>query len=551
MTAVIEKRHNFIKQIIEDDLKNGTHQGKVVTRFPPEPNGYLHIGHAKSICLNFGLAQEYQGICHLRLDDTNPVKEDQEYIDAIKTDVAWLGFDWGKHLYHAADYFEQLYQYAVQLIQQGQAYVDNLTLEQMREFRGTLQQPGKESPHRNRSIEENLQLFADMRAGKYADGEYVLRAKIDMTSGNLNMRDPILYRIRHATHPHTGDAWCIYPMYDFAHALSDAIEGITHSICTLEFQDHRPLYDWFVNNVNTPAKPHQYEFARLNLSHTITSKRKLKQLVDEGHVTGWNDPRMPTLSGLRERGYPPEAIRQFCEAIGISKSDSLIDMTLLEEAVRNVLNDQAPRAMAVLKPLKITLINYDNDNQEILTAANHPQHPELGQRELPFCREIYIDRDDFKEEIDPQFYRLMPGREVRLRSSYVIKCEAVIHDENGVVSELHCSVDFNTLGKNPEGRKVKGVIQWLSARHCLPAEIRLYSRLFTIENPGAEEDYLQYLNPHSCEIVSGAFVEPNLALALPGAAFQFERVGYFKALPRATPESPLAFARIEGLMARP
>jgi len=522
-----EKRRHFIRQIIEGDLASGKHQ-KIVTRFPPEPNGYLHIGHAKSICLNFGLADEFDALCHLRFDDTNPIKEEERYVQAIIDDLRWLGFDWHEKMFHASDYFQQLYDYAVQLIERGHAYVDSLTADEIREHRGTLTKPGRNSRYRNRGIEENKALFLKMKAGEFKDGEHVLRAKIDMTSGNVNMRDPVLYRILHATHQRTGDAWCIYPLYDFAHPLSDAIECITHSLCTLEFQDHRPLYDWLIESCDTPSKPQQIEFARLNISHTITSKRKLRSLVEEGHVTGWDDPRMPTLQGMRRRGFPPAAIRHFCELIGISKSESVIDMGVLEECVRDELNTHAPRAMCVLDPLKIIIENYPENETQILTASNHPQNADMGTRELPFSRELYIERDDFMEDPPKKFFRLAPGKEVRLRNAYVIKCEQVIKDEaTGDIIELRCSVDANTLGKNPEDRKVKGVLHWVDAAQAIPAEIRLYDRLFNHEHPGGEADFQHYLNPHSLQVKTTCLVEPSLRGAPAHTTFQFERQGYF------------------------
>ncbi len=528
MNESVEKPRHFIRQIIENDIESGKHGGKIITRFPPEPNGYLHVGHAKSICLNFSLAKEYNGVCHLRFDDTNPIKEEQEYVEAIKEDVQWLGFDWGEHLFHASDYYDKLYNFARELIQKGLAYVDGASPEQIRECRGTLTEPGKPTPDRERTIEDSLDLFQRMKDGEFKDGKYILRAKIDMTSGNINLRDPIIYRIRHVTHQRTGDQWCIYPMYDFAHSLSDALEGITHSLCTLEFQDHRPLYDWCVEHCDTPETPQQIEFARLNLSHTITSKRKLKQLVDENHVNGWDDPRLPTIKGLRHRGYPAAAIRHFCETIGISKSKSIIDMSVLEECVRTELNQTTPRGMCVLKPLKIVIDNYPEDKEEWFTVAKHPQDETMGQREVPFNREIYIEQDDFMEEPVKKFFRLAPGKEVRLRGSYVIKCEDVIKNpQTGEVTELHCSYDPDTLGKKPEGRKVKGVIHWVSAKHAKTAEIRLYDRLFTVENPAAEDDFTQFLNPNSLTIIKNALVEPSLADADKGLAYQFERLGYF------------------------
>lgn len=523
MSSTIQKRQNFILQIIEDDLSSGKHT-QIVTRFPPEPNGYLHVGHAKSICLNFGISEEYKGKCYLRMDDTNPITEEDEYAQAIIEDVRWLGYQW-EDLTHASDYYQKLYDCAITLIKQGDAYVESLTMEQIRESRGTLQEGGKESPYRNRSVEENLDLFSRMKAGEFPEGAHVLRAKIDMQSGNINLRDPVLYRIRHASHQRTGDHWCIYPMYDYAHPISDALEGITHSLCTLEFQDHRPLYDWCINKLNLKHKPRQIEFARLNLSHTITSKRKLRQLVEENHVTGWNDPRMPTLQGMRERGYPPAALRHFCDLIGISKSDSVIDMSVLEECVRDDLNKNAPRAMAVLNPLKVIIENLSADEE--LTAPNHPQNPEMGQHALPFSREIYIEQEDFMEVPPPKYNRLSPGVEVRLRNAYVIKCNEVIKDKDGNVIELRCSYDPATLGKNPEGRKVQGVIHWVSAKHALPATVNVYDRLFTVDNPGAAEDFTQFINANSCVQMSGCKVEPSIGKAAKGQAFQFERLGYF------------------------
>jgi len=548
MSTSNEKRRHFIRQIIEDDIDNNKHGGKVITRFPPEPNGYLHIGHAKSICLNFGMAEDYSGICYLRFDDTNPTKEEQEYVEAIKQDLQWLGFNWNDHLFHASDYFEKIYQYAVILIEAGKAYVESLSIDKIREYRGTLQQPGTESPDRNRPIEESLDLFQRMKAGEFADGQYALRAKIDMQSGNINMRDPVIYRIRHAQHQRTGDTWCIYPMYDFAHSLSDAIECITHSLCTLEFQDHRPLYDWIVDNCETPCKPQQIEFARLNLSHTITSKRKLRILVDEGFVSDWDDPRMPTLRGMRRRGITPNAIRELCERTGISKSNCVIDMSVLEECVREDLNLNAPRAMCVLDPIKIIIENYPEDNVEILSAPCHPQKEELGNRELPFSRELYIERDDFLEDPPKKFFRLAPGKEVRLRNAYVIKCEDVIKDpQTDEIVELHCSYDPNTLGKKPEGRKVKGVIHWVSKAHAKTAEVRLYDRLFTVENPAAEENFTQHLNPNALNVVEHGFIEPSLVDANIEQTFQFERLGYFCVDSKDSCSEKLVFNRIVNL----
>ncbi|MGR8930210.1 MAG: glutamine--tRNA ligase/YqeY domain fusion protein [Gammaproteobacteria bacterium] len=532
---------NFIRHIIAEDKANNKNDGKVATRFPPEPNGYLHIGHAKSICLNFTLAEENNGTCNLRFDDTNPEKESVEYMEAIERDVAWLGFKWaGK--YHASDYFETLYNYAVQLIQQGDAYVDSSTPEQMRADRGTLTEAGKESKDRSRSIEENLDLFQRMRSGEFADGQYVLRAKIDMTSPNINMRDPVIYRIRRVHHHRTGDAWCIYPMYDYTHCISDALEGITHSICTLEFEDHRPLYDWVLDRLQTPCHPQQIEFARLQLEYTIVSKRKLLQLVAEKHVSGWDDPRMPTISGLRRAGVPPEAIRDFCERIGVTKKNSWIEMTALENCIREDLNESATRAMAVLRPLRVVIENWEADKTESYQVANHPQKPEMGTREVPFSKIILIERDDFEETPPKGFKRLIPGGEVRLRGSYVIKCEEIIKDETGNIVELRCSYDPDTLGKNPEGRKVKGVIHWVSEQHALPAEIRLYDRLFAHPNPDTLDNFLDAINPHSLDILKDCRVEASLANATPKIRYQFERTGYFYLDLDSTPDK-LVFNR--------
>ncbi len=526
IVEIIEKPRHFIRQIIEDDLASGKHQS-IATRFPPEPNGYLHIGHAKAICIDFGLAAEYKGMCYLRFDDTNPIKEEEEFVHAIIEDVHWLGFDWQDRMTHASDYFQQLYDYALALIKAGKAYVDSMTAEEMREHRGTLTQAGRESPYRNRSIDENLDLFTRMKAGEFKEGEHILRAKIDMNAGNMNLRDPAIYRIRFVNHQRTGDQWCIYPMYDFAHPLSDAIEGITHSLCSLEFQDHRPLYDWLIENVGSSSRPRQIEFARLNISHTITSKRKLRYLVEENHVDGWDDPRMPTLKAVRRRGYPAAAIRHFCEMTGVSKSNSVIDMSVLEECVRDQLNRHAPRAMAVLNPLKIIIENFAENSVETLSAANHPNDETAGKRELPFARELFIERDDFMQEPTKDFFRLAPGKEVRLRNAYVIKCEKAITDAEGNVLELRCSYDANTLGKNPEGRKVKGVIHWVSAQHAQKAEIRLYDRLFTIEDPAAHEDFVEFLNPYSLQFLQNCLLEPSLIHAKQEQQFQFERQGYF------------------------
>ena len=517
---------NFILQIISSDLKDNKNNGKVATRFPPEPNGYLHIGHAKSICLNFGIAAEYSGTCNLRFDDTNPEKESIEYMESIERDVRWLGFDWAG-LYHASDYFEQLYGFAVQLIEQGLAYVDSLSAEQIRAFRGTLTEPGKESPDRSRSIADNLDLFQRMRAGEFADGQYVLRAKIDMASPNINMRDPALYRIRRVHHHRTGDVWCIYPMYDYTHCISDALEGITHSLCTLEFEDHRPLYDWVLEQLPTLGHPQQIEFARLQLEYTIVSKRKLNQLVTEKHVHGWDDPRMPTIAGLRRAGFTPKAIRDFCERIGVTKQNSWIEMGVLEYCIREDLNDNALRAMAVLQPLRVVIDNYPEDQTEQLEISNHPQRHELGKRNVPFSKVILIEQDDFAEIPPPKFKRLIDGGEVRLRGSYVIKCNEVIKDADGLITELRCTYDPDTLGKNPEGRKVKGVIHWVSEQHAQPAEIRLYDRLFKVPNPDNEENFLDAINPDSLTVLTGCRVEASLAAALPEVGYQFERTGYF------------------------
>jgi len=522
---------NFIRNIIDADLAANKNQGRVATRFPPEPNGYLHIGHAKSICLNFGVAADYRGSCNLRFDDTNPHKENIEFVEAIKGDVAWLGYDWEDRLFYASDYFEQLYDYAVQLIKAGKAYVCDLSPEETREFRGTLTEAGKNSPYRTRSVEENLDLFERMRAGEFADGSRILRAKIDMASANMNMRDPAIYRIRHgAVHHQTGEAWSIYPMYDFTHCLSDSIECITHSLCTLEFEDHRPLYDWFLDELGVECHPQQIEFSRLELQYTVTSKRKLTQLVDEGHVEDWDDPRMPTIAGMRRRGYTPAAIRDFCERIGVTKSDNNVEMGLLENCVREDLNQHAPRRMAVLHPLKVVIENYPEDRVEELQAANHPQDESMGMRSLSFSRELYIDREDFREQAPSKFKRLVSGGEVRLRNAYVIRCDEVIKDSHGDVIELRCSYDPDTLAKNPQGRKVKGVIHWVSARHGIEAEVRLYDRLFNHPSPDTARDgtdYRDHLNPESLLTLTHCYLEPSLAGARPGERFQFEREGYF------------------------
>ncbi|WP_118790496.1 glutamine--tRNA ligase [Haemophilus haemolyticus] len=519
------RTHNFITQIIDEDLASGKHKS-VHTRFPPEPNGYLHIGHAKSICLNFGLAKEYNGLCNLRFDDTNPVKEDVEYVDSIKADVEWLGFKWEGEPRYASDYFDALYGYAIELIKKGLAYVDELSPEEMREYRGTLTEPGKNSPYRDRTIEENLALFEKMKNGEFAEGTLSLRAKIDMASPFMVMRDPVIYRIKFASHHQTGDKWCIYPMYDFTHCISDAIERITHSICTLEFQDNRRLYDWVLENISIERPlPHQYEFSRLNLEGTLTSKRKLLKLVNDGIVDGWNDPRMPTISGLRRRGYTPASLREFCRRIGVTKQDNVVEYSALEACIREDLNENAPRAMAVIDPVRVVIENFEGE--ETLTAPNHPNRPELGERQLPFTKELYIDRADFREEANKQYKRLVLGKEVRLRNAYVIKAERVEKDANGEITTIFCTYDPETLGKNPaDGRKVKGVIHWVSAMHNHPAEFRLYDRLFTVPNPGAEEDIESVLNPHSL-VVKHGFVEQSLAAAEAEKGYQFEREGYF------------------------
>ena len=522
---------DFIREIVAADLASGKH-ASTVTRFPPEPNGYLHIGHAKSICLNFGISIENEGgVCHLRFDDTNPAKEDVEYVDSIKEDVQWLGFDWGKNIYFASDYFEKLYGFAVELIQSGKAFVCELTLDEIAGHRGTPTKPGTNSPYRDRSPGENLELFQRMRDGEFADGTRVLRAKIDMASPNLHMRDPVLYRIRKTQHHRTANKWCLYPMYDFTHCLSDSIEGITHSLCTLEFEVHRPLYDWVLDNVAIDSRPRQIEFARLSLTYTVLSKRKLLTLVEEGRVNGWDDPRMPTVSGLRRRGYTPASIRSFCKTIGMTKFNSLTDVALLEHSIRQDLNDTTPRRMAVLRPLKVVITNFDEDKVEELEAANHPKDPEAGTRSVPFTREIYVERDDFMEEPPRKFFRLGPGREVRLRFAYFITCNEVIKNAAGEVTELHCTYDPETHGGNaPDGRKVKGTIHWVSASHAFEAQVRLYDRLFTVEDPNKEDDgktYLDHLNAESQEVIADAKLEPGLAKAEPGERFQFERLGYF------------------------
>ena len=529
---------DFVRQIVADDLEAGKYS-RIMTRFPPEPNGYLHIGHAKSICLNFGIAQEFGGLCNLRFDDTNPTKEEQEYVDSIMADVRWLGFDWDERLFFASDYFGQMYDYALHLIKTGKAFVCSLTAEQIRECRGTLTEPGKESPYRNRSIEENLDLFTRMQAGEFPDGAHVLRAKIDMASGNINMRDPVLYRILHAEHHRTGAKWCLYPMYDYAHPISDALEGITHSICTLEFEDHRPLYDWTLDNLPVPYRPYQYEFARLNLNYTVLSKRRLIKLVQEGHVAGWEDPRLPTISGIRRRGYPAAAVRKFCDLIGVGKRENMADISLLEFCVREELNKIAPRVMAVLRPLKVTIVNYPEGQVEELEAVNNPEDPDAGTRKVPFSRELYIEGEDFLEDPPKKFYRLAIGREVRLRYAYYLKCEEVVKDSQGEIVELRCTYDPETKGGYaPDGRKVKATLHWVSAPHSKPVTVRLYDRLFQVPEPGAETgNFLDDLNPNSLETVATCRIEPALAAARPGERFQFERLGYFCVDPDSRPDN--------------
>jgi glutaminyl-tRNA synthetase len=533
---------DFIREIIDKDMETGKWGRRVHTRFPPEPNGYLHIGHAKSICLNFGIAEDYNGKCNLRFDDTNPTKEELEYVESIIADVRWLGFNKDGVVLYASDYFEQMYEYAVQLIKKGKAYVDDLTADQIREYRGTLTEPGKESPFRNRSVAENLDLFQRMRAGEFPDGARVLRAKIDMASPNLNMRDPVMYRILHAEHPHTGAKWCVYPMYDWAHGLEDSIERITHSICTLEFENHRPLYDWFLDELGA-YHPQQIEFARLNLTYTVMSKRRLLQLVQEKRVRGWDDPRMPTISGMRRRGYTPEAIRAFCKRIGVAKVDSTVDVELLEYCVREDLNKRAPRVLAVLNPLKVVIDNYPDGKVEELEAINNPEDPAAGTRKIPFSRVLYIEREDFMESPPPKFYRLAPGREVRLRYAYFVKCANVVKNEKGEVVEVHCTYDPATRGGGaPDGRKVKATLHWVSAAHALEAEVRLYNSLFIKENPMEAENFLDTINPNSLEVLPSCRVEPSLKGAAPGIRYQFERLGYFCADPDSTPEK-LVFNR--------
>ena len=544
---------DFLRAIIAEDLKNNKHDGKVVTRFPPEPNGYLHIGHAKSICLNFGLAEENEkGVCHLRFDDTDPAKEDMEFVNSIQNDVRWLGFDWGENLFHAADYFDRLYDFAVELIRKGKAYVCSLNEEQMREYRGTVKQAGQPSPDRDKSVEENLDLFARMKAGEFADGELTLRAKIDMADPNMKMRDPPIYRIRHVSHHRTGDKWCIYPLYDFTHCLSDSIEGITHSICTLEFENNRELYDWFINELDTPSQPKQYEFARLNLSYTVMSKRKLLKLVEENHVAGWDDPRMLTVSGLRRRGYTPESIRTFCEKIGIGRSDNTVEMAMLEYAIRDDLNTKVPRAMAVLNPVKLVIDNYPEDQSEEFDAVNFPDDPpKMGSRKVPFGKELYIEKTDFMEDAPRKYFRLTPGKEVRLRWAYLVTCTHCVKDENGEVIEVHCTYDPETKGGTPpDGRKVKGTIHWVSAEHAIDAEVRLYDKLFNVEDPNIVEEgqtFLDHLNPNSLEVIETAKLEPSFKGAEAGAKYQFERTGYFCVDSKDSTDDKLVFNRTVAL----
>jgi glutaminyl-tRNA synthetase len=539
---------DFIREIIADDIQAGKNGRRVLTRFPPEPNGYLHIGHAKSICLNFGVALEYGGQCNMRFDDTNPTTEDLEYVEAIMADIKWLGFDWGKGLYYASDYFEYLHDCAVHLIRTGHAYVDSLTADEIRQHRGTLTEPGRESPYRDRPVDENLDLFARMRAGEFEDGAHVLRARIDMASPNLNLRDPVLYRIRRATHYRTGDRWCIYPMYDYAHPISDAIEGITHSLCTLEFEDHRPVYDWVLDNVPVSCHPQQIEFARLNLTYTVMSKRKLLELVEGRHVKGWDDPRLPTLSGMRRRGYTPAAIRTFCDRIGVAKRENIINMAQLEHAVREDLNMHTARVMGVLRPLRVVIENYPEGQVEEVDVINNPEDPSAGTRKVPFSRELYIEADDFLEDPPKKFFRLAPGREVRLRCAYFIKCTEVVKDpRTGEITELRCTYDPATRGgDSPDGRRVKATLHWVSAAHARPAEVRLYDRLFTVENPSESDNFLDSLNPASLEIVTTCRVEPSLATVEPGYRCQFERLGYFCVDPDSRPDR-LVFNRTVGL----
>ncbi len=544
--ATAVKAADFVRAAVDADGVSGRFGGRVVTRFPPEPNGYLHIGHAKSMCLNFGLAEEYGGRCHMRFDDTNPAKEEEEYVDSILEDVRWLGWDWGEHLYFASDHFEKLHEFALDLIRKGKAYVDDLDQEQIRKYRGTLTEPGVESPYKDRSVEENLALFRGMKDGEFEAGSRVLRAKIDMASGNINMRDPALYRILKTPHHRTGQEWVVYPMYDFAHGQSDSIEGVTHSICTMEYEDHRPLYDWFLDELEV-YHPQQIEFARLNLSNTVLSKRKLVQLVQEGRVNGWDDPRLPTLAGLRRRGYTPESIRSFCEQVGVAKRQNVIDIAMLEHAVRDDLNARANRVLAVLRPLKVVIENYPEGQAEYLDAVNNPEDPEAGVRKVPFSRELYVERDDFMEEPPRKFFRLAPGREVRLRYGYFITCNDVIRDEGGEVIELRCTYDPETRGgQAPDGRRVRGTIHWVSAQHAANAEVRLYEHLFTSERPDDDDDFMTTLNPSSLEVVRDAKVEPALADAGPGERFQFERLGYFAVDPDSKP-SALVFNRTVSL----
>ncbi|OFW01377.1 MAG: glutamine--tRNA ligase [Acidobacteria bacterium RIFCSPLOWO2_02_FULL_68_18] len=531
---------DFIREIITEDLRTGKHNGRVHTRFPPEPNGYLHVGHAKSICLNFGVAAEFAGLCNLRYDDTNPTKEDVEYVESIEEDVRWLGFDWGDRKFYASDYFERLYQYAEQLVRDGKAYVDDLSADQIRTYRGTLTEPGRNSPYRDRPVEESLDLFRRMRAGEFPDGTYVLRAKIDMASPNINMRDPTLYRIRHAAHHRTGDAWCIYPTYDYAHPISDALEGITHSLCTLEFEDHRPLYDWVIEHTHPPYRPRQIEFARLNLNYTVMSKRKLLQLVEQRLVSGWDDPRMPTLAGIRRRGFTPEAVRDFCTRIGMAKKENVVDVALLEHTVREDLNRRALRALAVLRPLKVVIENYPEGREEHVEATNNPEDAAAGTRRLPFSRELVIERDDFMEQPPKKFFRLAPGAEVRLRYGYILKCERVIKDGSGAITELRCTYDPESLSGQTAARRVKGTIHWVSARHARDAEVRLYDRLFQSPDPGeGDRDPITDINPRSLERLTGCKIEPGLADAPAGTRFQFERLGYFCVDPDSRPGAPV------------
>ncbi|EJL6398586.1 glutamine--tRNA ligase [Vibrio navarrensis] len=546
MSEADARPSNFIRQIIDKDLADGKHTS-VHTRFPPEPNGYLHIGHAKSICLNFGIAQDYQGKCNLRFDDTNPEKEDIEYVESIKNDVSWLGFEWDGEICYSSNYFDKLYQYAVELINKGLAYVDELSPEQIREYRGTLTEPGKPSPYRDRSVEENLALFEKMRAGGFEEGKACLRAKIDMASSFMVMRDPVLYRVRFASHHQTGDKWCIYPMYDFTHCISDALEGITHSICTLEFMDNRRLYDWVLENITIDCRPHQYEFSRLNLEYTVMSKRKLNQLVTEKLVNGWDDPRMPTISGLRRRGFTPASIREFCKRIGVTKQENMIEFSSLESCIRDDLNENAPRAMAVLDPVKLVIENFPEGEVENLLIANHPNKAEMGEREVPFTRELWIEREDFREEANKKYKRLVLGKEVRLRGAYVIQAERVEKDAEGNITTIYCTYDADTLGKNPaDGRKVKGVIHWVSADKGVPAEIRLYDRLFTVPNPAAADDFAATINPESLTVLNG-FVEPSLVEAQAEKGYQFERMGYFCADSKDSSKEHLVFNRTVGL----